>query len=593
MNGSTSMRRRIGIAAVAVTAMLGALTVSASPASAFTKPPQRYGGYGSGVQTSANLAPALGLANAEVATALSSSNSQGLTSITDELGNTVSSANSNKAAQAFGEALQLNVLNAPVQLVAPARADAPPIGPEVVNELLNVPVAGLASAAVARGRASARFNEDGNVCIIGDDMARGVGEAADVRLLGTTAAPLISTASGANNVASSVSRQLLTAQVRRDGSVAGSKLGVESEVRQHIVPLTVADSTGLVSLKVEVLGDARLRAFAGGLPGTAFVEFGPAPVVRITLPVAGTVGSTVLGLLMPVLGALTPALQGVVGFDPATGVLEIPLGPVLSTLAPVVNLLATLGIVIGEGPRAIGSTAGPTEAADGTFAAAALDLVRIRPAGALSVLAGVVGDVRVGHLEVAAFAPPGGIDCPGIGVAKATDRDPVQVGDSFVYTIAAINPYDCILTNVRVQDDISSTNGIAFSVQATQPPADSVSDLPGGGKRVVFNDIGPIDPRGSKAVQIQVRVDSASSTGRISDTAIVTASCATGGGTGMTNVNLNLSGQVTLNAPQVGQGVGELARTGRDDRLYLFLGLSLVVALAGVEVLRRRSHTQA
>jgi len=82
--------------------------------------------------------------------------------------------------------------------------------------------------------------------------------------------------------------------------------------------------------------------------------------------------------------------------------------------------------------------------------------------------------------------------------------------------------------------------------------------------------------------------------GRISDTATVTADCATGGGTGTTNVNFNLRGTVTLNAPQVGGvGVSGLPRTGRNDEAYLLVGLSFLLALAGVEVLRRRSRSGA
>jgi len=584
--------------------MGAALLVPAGPASAFTKPAQAYGGYGSGVETFANLAPTAQLAKAQVAVAHSAANSQGLTNITDELGDSVSAANGGQAAHGFGEALELNVVGQPIQLVAPASAEAPPTGPEVVNTLLNLPVSNLASVAAVRGRASARFNDAGNVCIVGADLARGVGEAADARLLGTAGGalglsnPLIATQTGGNNAVSSSSRQLLTGQVRADGSVAGPKLGVLSEVTQTVVPVAITDPTGNLAISVEVAGVFQLKAFAGGLPGTGFIEYNPAttgqaPVIRLTVPPTGTLGN----LLGPIFNALAPATQGLLQFNNTTGQLLIPLGPVLQLLQPLVDLLAQVGIVIGERPRAIGGAVGsaPLQAGDGTASAAAIDLVRIKPAGALAALAGLVGDVRVGHMEVLSFAPAGGIDCPGLGVGKSTDRDPVQVGESFVYTITATNPYDCTLTNVRVQDDITPSSGVSFSVGTTNPAASSSSDLANGGKRVVFDDIGPIGPRGSKAVQIQLTVNSATRQGRISDTATVTASCATGGGTGTTNVNFNLSGSVTLNAPQVG-GVGvsgELPRTGRNDGTFLLIGLSFLMALAGLEAIRRRtrSHT--
>ena len=83
MKGSNRMRRRIGVAAVAVTGMGATLVVPATPASAFTKPPQAYGGYSSGAETYANLVPGSPLAQARVACANSAVNSQGLTTIND------------------------------------------------------------------------------------------------------------------------------------------------------------------------------------------------------------------------------------------------------------------------------------------------------------------------------------------------------------------------------------------------------------------------------------------------------------------------------------------------------------------------------
>jgi len=578
------MRRRVGVAALALIGTASAIALPASPASAFTKPPQNYGGYSSGVETFANLAPALGLAKAQVADARSAAASQGLTPIVDELGNSVSPANPNKASQGFGAPLELNVLNAPLRLVAPAQADAPPSS-FATGSLLNLPIPPLASVNVLPGEAAARFNDNGAVCIIGADLARGRGAAANVSLLNN----LIRLQATEALPVSTISRQLLTAQVRPNGSIAGPKLGVESEVVQHVVPATIADPAGVIALRVEVAGDVKLRAFAGGLPGTSFIEYTPPPVLRLTIPPSGLVGGLVGPLLTAVLGLLPPAVQALVPFNPVTGVLQIPLGTTLAAIQPLVNLLASLGIVIGEQPRAIGSTGPPSVSAGGTSSSAAIDLVRIRPAGALAALAGLVGDVRVGHMEVAAFAPAGGVDCPGLGVAKTTDRDPVQVGESFVYTITATNPYDCTLTNVRVQDDIVPSNGVTFTVGASNPKGAVVTDLGNGGKRVVFANIGDVPPRGSRAVQLQLTVDSATGNGRITDTATVTATCATGGGTGTTNVSFNLTGTATLNAPQVGTTSANLARTGRNDSTYLALALSFLLALAGVEVLRRRS----
>jgi len=582
MERRTSMRRRVGVAALALIGTASAIALPANPASAFTRPPQSYGGYGSGVETFANIAPALGLAKAQVAIGRSAANSQGLTAIQDELGNTVSTPNPAKATRAFGEALELNVLNQPLRLVSPALADAP-ASSFATGSLLNLPVPPLANVSVLPGEATARFNDPGALCIIGADLARGRGAAASVSLLNN----LVQLVSSGALPVSTVSRQLLTGQVRPDGSLAGPKLGVESEVIQHVVPATIA-SGGVLALQVDVAGDVRLRAHAGGLPGTGFIEYKPPPVLRLTFPPTGLVGAILIPLLNLVY-SLAPGLQALAPYNPLTGVLSIPLGSTLSAIQPVVNLLASLGITIGEAPRAIGSTGAPTVSANGTSASSAIDLVRVRPAGLLAPLAGLVGDVRVGHMEVSAFAPAGGIDCPGLGVAKTVDRDPVQVGESFVYTITATNPYDCILMNVRVVDDIIPSNGVTFTVKGSNPPGAVVTDLGNGGRRVVFNNIGDIGPRASRQVQLQLTVDSASGTGRITDTATVTATCATGGGSGLTNVSINLTGTATLNAPQVGGGTASLARTGRNDGTYLALALSLMLALAGAEFLRRRS----
>ena len=75
MRGSTSMRRRIGVIAAALTGTLAAVAVSATPASAFTPAPQAYGGYGSGAETFADIGgTTLPLAKATVAFANSAVN---------------------------------------------------------------------------------------------------------------------------------------------------------------------------------------------------------------------------------------------------------------------------------------------------------------------------------------------------------------------------------------------------------------------------------------------------------------------------------------------------------------------------------------
>ncbi|MEO5679300.1 MAG: hypothetical protein ABIS47_06500 [Acidimicrobiales bacterium] len=598
-----SMRRRIGVTAAALTGMLAAAVVPAGPAGAFTAAPQAYGGYSAGAETYLNVAGALPGSLAESTVAFSNSvvNSQGPTPVTDELGRQVTGADPVHAAKALGAGLELSVVGQQIQLVNDAMAVAPPSS-SAENSLLELPVSTLAFADALEGRAVANFNDAGALCILGADLANGRGEGANVQLLGDAAAggdgfpnPTISLRDGdpaTRDVVSTNSRERLAAQTLQNGTVVGNNLGVLSQVVQTVAPITIADPTGTVAIQVEVAGTYNLSAFAGGLPGTGYVTYNPAagtaPVLTITIPPASP-----LNALTGLLGPLVTLLPGGT-VDPVTGAIVIPLDTVTTLLQPVIDLLAQQGIVIGESPRALNGTGLPNQAADGTSASAAIDLVRIKPIGLLAPLAALVTDVRVGHMEVSAFAPVGGVVCPAIGVGKTTDRDPVQVGESFVYTITVTNPYDCVLTNVRVQDDITANNGITFTVGATNPAADSVAPLDGGGTRVVFNNIGDVAPRGSRQVQVQVTINTAARNGKVSDTATVTSSCATGGGNGDANIKLNLSGQVTLVAPNVGAvAATELPRTGRDDRLYLFLGLSFVIDLAGVEALRRQSHNRA
>jgi len=595
MKGSTSMRRRIGVIAAALTGTLAAVAVSATPASAFTPAPQAYGGYGSGAETFADIGgTTLPLAEATVAFANSAVNSRGLQPVTDELGRLVSPSAPNFASKAMGAALELTLLNNEIQLVADAVAVAPPSS-SAEDSLLELPVSTLAFAEALEGRAVANFNDVGADCVLGADLANARGEAANVQLLGAADAgpdgfanPTISLRNDQDNVrdvVSSASRQRLVSQFRRDGSVAGNKIGILSQVEQTVAPITIRDPLGAVAISIEVAGVYQLSAVAGGLPGTAFVAYNPAtggaaPVITLTIPPTSP------------LAPLNPLLAGVLTLVPNAssvgGTTVIPLDTVTNLLQPVIDLLADQGIVIGEAPRAIGSTAAPTEAADGTVASAAIDLVRIQPAGLLAPLADLIGDVRVGHMEVQAFAPAGGIDCPGIGVNKTSDRADVSAGETFTVSIATFNPCYVPLTNVRVVDDITATNGVGFTVNATNPTGSTVTQE-GGVTRVVFNDIGPIPPRETRVVQVQITVDAGARSGRISDTATVTGTCGIGGANG----NVNLVGQFTLNAPGVGAVGGELPRTGRDDRLYLGLGLSFALALAGVEVLRRRSRNHA
>src|SRR5206468_4027396 len=131
-------------------------------------------------------------------------------------------------------------------------------------------------------------------------------------------------------------------------------------------------------------------------------------------------------------------------------------------------------------------------------------------------------DLRVGHFEANSQVPAGGIKC-GIPVTKKSNKDPVTAGDTFTVTISAKNPYKCVIKNVRIDDKITATGGVKWSVGATHPKADSVSN-----SEVVWNNVGNIPPGGQKHVTVDITIDKNSTAGQMKDHSHVTGTCATG-----------------------------------------------------------------
>ena len=198
-------------------------------------------------------------------------------------------------------------------------------------------------------------------------------------------------------------------------------------------------------------------------------------------------------------------------------------------------------------------------------------------------------DIRVGHFEASSQVPAGGIDC-GIPVQKTVDKDPVTVGDNFTYTIKVDNPYDCTLTDVKVTDTISGSEGVLWTVTGTDPKADTQTN-----DKLVWNDIGPIKPGDSAEVHISVTVPENSAGGRFTDHATATATCGSGstsGGTSFGN-GATLTGTDTLTGPDLnggGPGGGgqkePLADTGMSAMLGLGAALVLLIGLAVLAIRR-------
>lgn len=334
-----------------------------------------------------------------------------------------------------------------------AEALAPPTTGPVVEEIGPVPAGPLAYASLARGEAFAWWEADR--CPDEDDISRALGYVAHAQLLdagadddngdeengdeenggeddgglldgfseddeeGTSGETETSAVEGDQAVAQqqeeededeslenpliatdapdpertvswSLARTALGDQTDAEGNVIGDAHSVIAEQRMTIAPVTFFSGQEGAEFTIEFLGEWVLRATASGIDGGAHVHYGPGevspetPVLRIIQD-----GESELELLTQDL------------FDEDG--LEIPINDGEGTILA--------NIFLGEAPRAIDGEFGsePEVAADGTFAAAAVDVVRVQVLSEPET--GRAGEVRVGHMEVEAAAPVGGILC--------------------------------------------------------------------------------------------------------------------------------------------------------------------------------------
>lgn len=526
-------------------------------------------------------------ADVEVAFSGASVDSEGLdTRIVNEMSRVVQPAEAAKIAYARGTGLEIGAGIAPdgnnqVILAGKAETFAPPTGEPVVETLGPLPAAPVAWAEALRGRAFAHDLQ--GECVLGDDLSRGLGYAADVQLVDQGAdaetehldQPLaaLDAPDPERAVSQSLSRMRLVPQVGKDGTRLGDNFGVMSEVRQTIAPLTLFKNTDN-EVTIEFLGEWVLRAVATGTAGGAYIHYGPGKASPET-PILRTIDSE---------GTVT----NVVTFQQLTGQsgLVIPVAPVAE-------------IVIGEDPRAIGgnATSTPALAGDGTSAAAAVDVARVKlleQADATGNVTARAAQFRVGHMEVRAQAPAGGIACS-LPVTKTADPANVSVDEPFTTTITITNPFDCDLVDVRVTDEITAVQGARFAIDSVDPTANFPS---GDGLRsatVEWAGLGPIPPDGTLGVSVTLTAQGGS--GRIDDIATATGTLANcrGEDTSLTGVGLASAGaaitgtSAELQVP-VAQVLGaQLARTGPEDALpTVATGLALLaMAVLGLTLGRR------
>ncbi|MDQ4149466.1 MAG: hypothetical protein M3164_05670 [Actinomycetota bacterium] len=543
--------------------------------------------------------------NAEVGFSGATANSRGLNErAINEMQQVYQPALGGKNSYGRGSGIEAGVLTpVPTEqntliLSGKAEAAAPPSTDLITRQIGPINLPPVASVSLLKGQAQARW--DPNICVLDKDMSFGLGQVADLRLLGGPAdvvqgllqALLATSASNPERgVGQSLSRTRLVPQINAAGQVLGPNVGVMSETRQTVAPITLFKGVPGAELTIELLGEWVLRAVATGVPGGAFVHYGPGtrnletPIVRITrttvAPPAGSgLTDTVAGLPLGVGETLSLTLQQVLG----------PQGLVLD------NVLGLVDVAIGEDPRAIGGGANtaPEQAADGTRASGAVDVVRVRllPQGN-NILSGLLGnllgqqglnlnlqlaDVRLGHMEVAAQVPAGGISCPGVNVTKVSDKNEINVGESFVYTIGATNPYECELRDTRVTDGIAVPASLKYRITGTNPAA-SISPAQ---DVVTFEGVGNIPPLG-RMRDVTINIQTTDGAGRFIDKAVVDTFCPldnpqTGG-----KVNVPLRGEVTINVPNViGKKAPPLPVTGGpSDAWFIAWATALAVISAG------------
>ncbi len=573
-------------------ALLAGLATAASlagtspvPAGAQAVSDQAFGGYGSGATLSVNVLGLLGsqVLNVQAAAAGQSTNSQALPAagLNNELGYNIQPGGlGTRNAYGRGTGLEVGVLTSnpnpdpnQILLAGLAEAAAPPNSGLVVEQIGPVALGGTAYANLLRGRAQATF--DRNNCVIGKPLSFGEGEAAGLQLVGTPSgdgtlmSPLVGASLPPNSSdPRNVSRTRSVTYLRPNGD---GTFGVVSETRQTIAPVSLLNGAATL----ELLGEWALRAIATGQPGTSRVEYAPVGAGPSTPVATLAVGGTT------VLSLTTQDLFGTSGLD---------LGAALGALD------VLLDVTIGTPARALGGTGAPQIAADGTSVSAAVDAVKI---GVLTIPGLLTGaDIRVGHMEASATAPPGGVRC-NIPVSKVGTPDPVNAGQDFTITIripsdtAAFEElFGCDLVGIRVSDVHGIESG---SPSFVLTGASDGGVIGGDGTTVTWNNIGDYR-RGDPPRELTVtgRIPGSSRPGVLRDTADVTATLGNCDGTGAGEDIVGQAiggglviGAVTLIGPDVGSGV--LAATGGDGRLLVLGGGFVLGALA----LRRRLGRRA
>ena len=326
-------------------------------------------------------------------------------------------------------------------------------------------------------------------CVIGDDLARGLGSAIQSGVdpdgdFDDEDAPLLSVSvedpPPPRAVSQSMSRVALSRQPVSPGHFGGI-----AETRLTMAPITFGlpgeTKKDQIIFTLELAGEYVLRATADGREGK--LVFGPEgaddayPVARLFRN-GKEIGGAGFGEIVPI----------EVG-DEVVGEIRI-----------------------GDDPHAIGNAKGkPTT--DGTRVSAAADVAVVR------FFAVGAAEQRVGHMEVDLTVPSGGVACPGITLSKRSDPASLTPGAPFTFTIDVSNPNDCVLSAVKVKDAATTEPGVAWKVLTTLPRS-TISK-----EGVLTFDLESLRPGERKTIKVNAESAADSKPGTVSNQATADGVC--------------------------------------------------------------------
>jgi len=545
--------------------------------------PAVFSGYsnGSNVHVDAINAGATGPRVADVETTFSGSaaNSAGLKEVPNEMGVDLVPAPGTKSPsvdpagkQAYGKGSAVEVglgnnipisdtnqipLPTPAEAAASpaARSDGKPVTNSsvtglITNPLVAVPGDPVVYAEAAQTQAAAVYNP--KTCPIGQPLSYGRSHTAKAQVVdagkanadGSMGSPLVAAQTSAfgDDRNENDARSFTYLVSNGDGTY-----GVASETHQTFAPISLlnTDPKAPPVGVIEVLGEWVFRAVATGKPGGASISYsviGPSAdadpvVIRIWLGAATFTDKPSLEIKRSQLFTDT-------GINvPAAPLLDLTIGEKERALQP--NVFA---------PK-LAAAAPALKAADGTKAAGAADVIRL---AALDGGGGVsLAGLRVGHSEASVTVPAGGIKCQ-FPVSKVSDKDPVNAGDAFTWTISipsdshALDGLACDIVSMSAVDKTSLVTG---HPSFTLTGADNGGVITGSAPNytITFPALGTYkngDP--PKVVHINGKIANTTAAGQILDKVDVTANLG----------NCNGGGVLTGDALATFLGSAKLVGTG-------------------------------